>query len=350
MAAANIRDEGLRDYLKSFHETLQSTADQYLLPEYHKRLLHLSFLPATIKGYVSTQFGIAIEYLPSDSTSIEIVTGSQRIEDLLFQAPKKIRDIGPLFNVVGAMCSFTNLQLEGAFPIRLTKETASISLFDMSFQAGQWKRTVHYAQLFGYRKADDWSAAQAVARAKDEVLAALVEVQRAGHSDISLDQYIASHKARTVLVLGDYGVEGLVRLDAIVNELKSLKYEPILIKDVPDHPHQDISQKVVAIGAIARFVIVDDSSNSGHLMEIPICKQNNWVTILMRLDGKGGSWMTAGASSFSNVILELPYDRNSIRDALIEGTKWAEEKIGSLEQTLSGIYPWRQSESFSKPG
>ena len=70
----------------------------------------------------------------------------------------------------------------------------------------------------------------------------------------------------------------------------------------------------------------------------------------MRLDGKGGSWMTAGASSFSNVILELPYDRNSIRDALIEGTKWAEEKIGSLEQTLSGIYPWRQSESFSKPG
>lgn len=348
MADANIRDEGLRDYLKSFHETLHSTADQYLRPEYHKRLLHLSFLPATIKGYVSTQFGIAIDYLPSDSTSIEIVTGSQRAEDLLFQAPKKIRDIGPQYNVGGAMCSFMNLHLEGAFPIRLTKETASISLFNMSFQAGQWKRTVHYAQLFGCRKADEWSVAKAVARAKDEVLAALVEVQRAEHSGISLDQYIASHKARTVLVVGDYSTEGLDRLDAIVKELKSLNYEPILIKDIPDHPHQDISQKVVAIGAIARFVIVDDSSSSGHLMEIPICKQNNWVTILMRLDGKGGSWMTAGSSIFSNVILELPYDRNSIRDALIEGTKWAEKKIGSLEQTLSGIYPWRQSENFSK--
>jgi hypothetical protein len=177
------------------------------------------------------------------------------------------------------------------------------------------------------------------------VLAALVEVQQAEHSGISLDQYIAKYKARTVLVLGDYGIEGIVRLDAIVKELKSLNYKPILIKDIPDHPHQDILQKVVAVGAIARFVIVDDSSSSGHLMEIPICKQNNWITILMRLEGKGGSWMTAGSSSFSNVILELPYDRDNIRDALIEGTKWAEEKIRSLEQTLSGIYPWRQRES-----
>lgn len=350
MTSANVRDEDLRSYLESFHGTLQSTADQYLQPEFHKRLLHLSYMPASIKGYVSTQFGIAIEYLPSDSTSIEIVLGSQRAEDLLFQAPKRIRDLAPQFNIGGSMCSMTNLRLEGTFPLRLTREAASISLFNMSFQAGPWKRNIHYAQLFGCRKAEDWSVAQAVAHAKDEVLAALVEVQRADSSGVSLDQYIASHKAQTVLVLGDYRTDGLIRLDAIVKELDSLGYKPILLKDVPDHPHQDLSQKVVAIGAIARFVVVDDSSSSGHLMEIPICKQNNWVTILMRLDGIGGSWMTAGASNFSNVILELSYARNSIRDALIEGTKWAEEKIGSLEQRLSCIYPWRQSNIDSTIG
>ena len=134
MTTTNVRDEDLRSYLESFHSTLCSTADRYLKPEYHKRLLHLSYLPAIIKGYVSTQFGIAIEYLPSDSTSIEIILGSQRVEDLLFQAPKKIRDIGPRFNVGGSMCSFTNLRLEGAFPLRLTRETASTSLFNMSFK------------------------------------------------------------------------------------------------------------------------------------------------------------------------------------------------------------------------
>jgi len=346
----NVRDEDLRNYLESFHVTLQSTADQYLKPEYHKRLLHLSYLPATIKGYVSTQFGIAIEYIPSDSTSVEVVLGSQRAEDLLFQAPKKIRHIGPHFNLGGSMCSMTNLHLKGAFPLRLTREAASISLFSVSFSAGPWKRIIHYAQLFGCRKAEDWSVAQAVARAKDEVLAAIVELKRANSSGVSLDQYIAYHKTRTVLVLGDYSTEGLIRLNAISKELESLGYNPILVKDIPDHPHQDISQKVVAIGAIARFIVVDDSSASGHLVEIPICKQNNWITILMRLDGTGGSWMTAGVSNYSNVILEIPYTRDSIRDALIEGTKWAEDKIGSLEQKLYNIYPWRHADFNTTTG
>ena len=115
MTTGNVRDENLREYLESFLDTLQSTANQYLKPEFHKRLLHLSYLPARIMGYVSTQFGTAIEYIPSDSTSIEIVLGSQRAEDLLFGAPKKIRNIGPAFSLGGSMCSMTNLSIEGAF-------------------------------------------------------------------------------------------------------------------------------------------------------------------------------------------------------------------------------------------
>jgi hypothetical protein len=350
MMSGNVREENLREYLESFHRTLQSTADQFLKSEFHKRLLHLSYLPAKIKGYVSTQFGTAIEYIPSASTSVEIVRGSQRAEDLLFGAPKKIRDIGPMFSVGGSMCSMTNLSIDGTFPLRLSRESASISLFRMSFRSGPWKRTIQYAQLFGTRKAEEWSIAQAVARAKDEVLAALVEIQRAEDGGITLDQYIASHKEKTVLVLGDYSPRGITRLSSITAELDSLGYKPILIKDVPDNLYQDMSQKVVAIGAIARFVVVDDSSRSGHLAEIPLCKQNNWVTIIMRLDGVGGSWMSAGASAFSSVILELPYSEGAVRDALFEGTKWAEEKLGSLKQNLSSIYPWRQAEKGPNAG
>ena len=148
----------------------------------------------------------------------------------------------------------------------------------------------------------------------------------------------------------DYSEDGFTRLRAITKELDSLGYKPIFIKDVPDNLYQDISQKVVAIGAIARFVVVDDSSRSGHLAEIPLCRQNNWVTIIMRLDGVGGSWMSAGASAFSNVVLELPYSNSGVRDALAEGTKWAEEKLGSLKQNLSSIYPWRQVEKNQNAG
>jgi hypothetical protein len=60
--------------------------------------------------------------------------------------------------------------------------------------------------------------------------------------------------------------------------------------------------------------------------------------------------MTAGASAFSNVILELPYSETAVRDALAEGTKWAEEKLESLKQNLSSIYPWRQSDKDQKAG
>lgn len=290
MTTGNIRDENLREYLESFHTTLQSTANQYLQPEFHKRLLHLSYLPATIKGYVSTQFGTAIEYISSDSTSVEIVVGSQRVEDLLFRAPRMIRDVGPMFSIGSAMCSMTNISLEGAFPLRLSREAASLSLFNASFQAGPWKRNILYAQLFGTRKAEDWSIAKAVARAKDEVLAALVEVQRAQNAGITLEQYIASHKDKTVVVLGDYSPEGLTRLTVIAAQLDSLGYKPILIKDVPDHPYQDISQKVVAIGAIARFVVVDDSSRSGHLMEFLFANRTTGSQLLcgsMVLAGRG---------------------------------------------------------------
>ena len=350
MSNNNIKEENLRKYLELFHDTLKSTAEQYLKPEFHKRLLHLSFLPAKIKGYVSTQFGTAIEYIPSDSTLIEIVRGSQRVEDLLFSAPKKIRSTGPMFNMGGAMCSMSNFQIEGAFPLRLSKESASISFFNMSFKAGSWKREINYAQLFGTRKMEDWSTAMAVARAKDEVLAALVEIQMAENDGLTIDQYIDSHKEKTVLVLGDYSREGLARLDIIAVELESLGYKPILIKDIPDNLYQDMSQKVVAIGAIARFVVVDDSSKSGHLAELPLCKQNNWITIIMRLNGVGGSWMTPGASAFSSVILELPYSETNTRDALTEGTNWAEEKLESLKQNLSSIYPWRQTEQTQTDG
>ena len=97
------------------------------------------------------------------------------------------------------------------------------------------------------------------------------------------------------------------RLSHISSTLRQLGYEPLLVKDVPDIPAYDIPQKVVAVGTIARFVVIDDSSKSGHLAEVEICRRNDWVTILLRAGGRGGSWMTAGASHLSSVVLEKDY-------------------------------------------
>jgi hypothetical protein len=117
-----------------------------------------------------------------------------------------------------------------------------------------------------------------------------------------------------------------------------------LIKDIPDHPHQDLPQKVLAIGAVSRFVVIDDSSKSGHILEVLLCKQSNWVTLLLRAGGVGGSYMTAGASHTSNVIKQLSYDPLSPQQVIDEAVEWAEGKLQELQKKFESTYPWRRSE------
>ena len=143
------------------------------------------------------------------------------------------------------------------------------------------------------------------------------------------------------MVLGDYGKEGLKRLNIISEILNEIGYEPLLVKNIPDNVYQDLSQKVVAIGSIVRFVIVDDSSKSGHLMEIDICKQNNWVTILLRAEGGNSSWMSAGVSQHSKVVLEKSYSLSNPKPAITEAVGWAEYKLNELKTRFGDIYPWR---------
>jgi hypothetical protein len=223
-----------------------------------------------------------------------------------------------------------------------------VSIADATYESGSWKRTIQYAEVYGNRSSDNWSPEKALSRAKDEILAALVEANRAQDKQLSIDEYIATYKKRTVLVLGDYDVHGLRRLDAICGALEQFGYEPILIKDIPDHPHHDLRQKVIVIAAISRFVVVDDSSKSGHLLEVELCKQNNWVTVLMRADGIGGSWMTAGASHHSKVILEKSYDPGSPQNGVKEAVNWAEDKLAELQTSFEDTYPWRRRKGSMK--
>jgi len=337
----NVTDTELRNYIKIFIKTLEETAQQYLPKELQKNLLHLSLLPSKITGYVSTQFGVAIEYTPSANPEIVIVRGSARVEDLFIQAPTRLRDTGPMFSIGGADTGIYKLTLSGAFPFRLTRTQANVSIGDVQFEAGQWKRLIHFAEVFGDRSCEMWSLEKAVSRAKDEVLAAMIEVKRADEKHVSISEYIDQFKMKTVLVLGDYDEAGLARLQNISRCLAALGYEPLLIKDIPDHPHQDLPQKVVAIGAISRFVVVDDSSKSGHLLEVQICKQNSWVTVLLRAGGQGGSWMSAGAAHLSNVILEKPYDPDFPDVAVTEVSEWSESKLKELQVKFDSTYPWR---------
>lgn len=338
----NVSEECLRLYLQTFLSTLEDTASSFLPPDVKNNIIHLSVLPARVIGYVSTKFGIALEYVRAETTTIEIKRASSRVEDLLLQAPKSFRNTGPTFSVSAANIGFFGISLEGAFPFRLTSNMASLVLKDVQVKLGDWERRIDYAEISGNRLLENWSREKAVGRAKDDVLAALVELNRSKDRNVSLSDYVARYKEKTVLVLGDYDAAGKMRLRAIAEALSSLGYGPLLLDEIPDNPYQDLSQKLTAIGAIARFIMIDDTSKSGHLVEVPICRSNFWVTVLLRASEMGSSWMTAGLSSTSNVILEKAYDSTVPLPAITEAVNWAEQKLEEVRGKLSSTYPWRK--------
>ena len=313
--------------METFHKSLEKTAKNFLPKDQISNLLHLSLLPAKITGYVSTQFGIAIEYHKSEKTIYEITKGSARVEDLFFNAPNKIRETGPLFSFAGANCGLINLSLEGAFPFRLASIEASVTISQVKCSSEGWERIIEYAEIYGDRKSEHWDEAKAISRAKDEVLVALVELKKADSLDIPFDEYLKAWKEKTILLLGDYSKEGKIRLDAIRSSLKELEYNPIIVEEIPDHPEMSLPQKVTSLASISRFVVIDDTSASGHIREFSNIINDNWVTILLHANGQRSSLMTADASIYSNVIFETDYNPEQPLEDVSAATNWAEGKI-----------------------
>lgn len=337
----NLSDIAFRDYLERFHSALEETAKKYLAGEFRGKLLHLSYLPARIVGYVSTSFGVAWEYIPQNVNTLEIRTGDDRVEDLFFGAPAVVRETEPLLMIGGPACGLYDGTLEDAFPFRLAYRESSIHVGSIQARSKGWSRIVRYAELYGDNRPETWSAENAVSRAKDEILAAMVEIRKAEATGISLVQYISKWKEKTILVLGSYASEGEARLRGICQALYEMGYNPITVKDIPDEPHQNLDQKMQMLGSLSRFVVVDDTDPSGHLKEIKICEDSRWVTVMLRAYGKASSYITRGSSAYSSVVLEKEYSPEDPKSAIQEAAKWAEGKLAEMRVRLDREYPWR---------
>jgi len=337
----NVTAEQFGAYLRVFHDTLAETAAQSLAPQVASRLRHLAYLPGRIMGYISTQHGVAFEYKRAAATTFEVILGSARVEELLVGVRPASSDYPTMIQVTDChdFC-IGKLTLEGAFPFRIDGDSY-LTLEEVGFEFGEFSRSVEYAEVYTERGADMWSEARAVERAKEEVIAALVDLASARRRDEPLDSYVAGFKQKTVLALGDYSKEGRRRLASIKAGLESLGYNPLLVEDVPDDPHLDLSQKVVMLGTMARFVVMDDSSPSGHLAEFPLCRDNRLITVILRANGIRNSAMTAGASLQSTVIREAVYDPERPLEALRASVEWAERRLGELKRDFALCYPWR---------
>jgi hypothetical protein len=87
---------------------------------------------------------------------------------------------------------------------------------------------------------------------------------------------------KNVLVLGkDSDDVGMGRIDRIAEILKEKEYNPIILKkSLPEIKYLSFEDKMLRVGALCRFIIVEDSRAAGQIDEIKIYVQNASISPL----------------------------------------------------------------------
>jgi hypothetical protein len=335
---ANVTEEQMEKYLCTFQDEYVRSVEQYVPEELRRRLLRYSLLPASVVGFVSTQLGAGYEYRAGEP-GINVERHSRRVEEIFVGGPPWLAKVGPMFAIGGSNIGIARLTLEGGFPFRFTDEAADVYFYEVRFKAGTWQRDVLYAQLFANRLAEFWSEAEAIRRAKDEVLAAQLDLQQLAVLSVDLGTYLRTFKERTVLVLGDFN-RGRTRLEAIRDSLGAMGYNAVLLDEIPEEPSYDPRQKFQAVAPVCRFLIFEDSTPSGHIAEMVLGSQLDSIRVVLREGERKSTFMTQGMGLTSTVVREWSYTRENLDSILVEAVGWAESRVEELAKERQYVYPW----------
>lgn len=342
---ANVTESQMEAFLKTFHNEYVTSVERYIPAEARQALFRYSLLSVPITGYVSTQLGAGYEYGVGD-TGIAVRRGSRRIEELFVGGPPWLSRLGPMLAIGASNVGIVGLTLSGGFPFRFTDEGADAYFSRVRFEANTWSRDVLYAHLFANRRAQFWSQAEAIRRAKDEVLAASFDLHQSAARNVDLGTYLQTFKQRTVLVLGDFN-HGGDRLDAIKASLTRAGYQGVLLSEIPEEPSYDLRQKFQAVAPVCRFLVFEDSTPAGQIAEMILAEALRSITIVLREGKRKSTFMTQGMGLTSKVVREWSYDANNLDSVIAEAVEWAESLVIELAKGRESTYPWRSDDPES---
>lgn len=340
---ANVTESQMEAFLKTFHDEYVTSVESYIPAEARQALFRYSLLPVPVTGYVSTQLGAGYEYGIGDA-DISIRRGSRRIEELFVDGPPWLSRLAPMLAIGASNVGVALMTLSGGFPFRFTDEGADAYFSRVRFEANTWSRNVLYAHLFANRRAEFWSPAEAIRRAKDEVLAALFDIQQSSARNVDLGTYLRTFKQRTVLVLGDLN-SGRERLEAIRDSLTQVGYQAVLLSEIPEEPSYDLRQKFQAVASVCRFLVFDDSTPAGQIAEMILAEPLDSIRVVLREGETKSTYMTRGMGLTSKVVREWSYDVNNLGAVIAEAVEWAESLAIELAEGRQSTYPWRSDDS-----
>jgi hypothetical protein len=344
-----VKPSDLASYLEEFHSEYCSLANR-LSPADRGALARDQRITQHCAFYVSTTRGAGYEYLTDAVGNVSIID-SAPIDELLFRdAPQWMFERGRLLGLQYVIdAHLQGLSIVNGLPFQMLAPSSAF-LIDIEVRANAtdpngtetciWRRGVSFAELATDSSLEYWSRENARHRAKEEIARELVflQVKRAKQLDD-----VREAMKRSVLILGDFSPSGRERLAAIRHELHRNGYITIAVDEIGDLPYEDLRQKALFLASTCGFVVIDDSSRSGHEAEMPLIESNRFVTAVLRSKGADGSYVVRGMSAKSKVIAEYEYDTASLRDTVAEVARWAEATVATVGSKLNQLYPWRDS-------
>lgn len=148
---------------------------------------------------------------------------------------------------------------------------------------------------------------------------------------------------KNVLVLGkDSDTEGQAKMERIAKVLGDNGYSPVILRNLPEIKYLSFEDKMIRVGALSRFIIVEDTRASGHIDEIRLCVECQYITASVREAGRSSTWMQAHYPIHYNFINRFCYSgtatknvkdelcdkiQSSLEKATEEAIIWAEERI-----------------------
>jgi hypothetical protein len=134
--------------------------------------------------------------------------------------------------------------------------------------------------------------------------------------------------SKRVLLLGpDSNKERMAHLESIGRLIEDYNYQCIIMKNVPDESHSNLEEKFKKLVNESRFVIVENSEASGHLVEIGEI-ENTKIIALIRKTGTISTKMVEDYGKGNADIKTSFYDdTSSLKKAVREIAQWAETRV-----------------------
>jgi len=158
--------------------------------------------------------------------------------------------------------------------------------------------------------------------------------------------------SESVLVIGSYNNEGNIRLEQIKNKLSILGYQPQFVKDIPDRYHGSRERKFLNLACQSHFIICENSFPSGHIDELKICVQCEFITCIIQETNHIATSMQAHYHTMYNFINFFCYGTRSninrhickhvsknLNSCVEQAVKWAENVNKRIQEDNANINP-----------